>query len=399
MENIHLSIHDYFAIAFAFAVFFSPYYFRKKHGKAAIQSIVVSLGIFGTFVGILLGMLQFDASNLESSIQTLLSGLKLAFVTPIAGIGAALVIKAFPGFFGLKNEEDAKSDTDQLVLIRQELERVTRSLSGSEEGTLLANIKLQRAEINDKLSTLNTSFNDFAIKMVEDNKASLIEALEEVIKDFNEKISTQFGENFKHLNDGVGKMLDWQREYGEQVKMATTALQAANASLSVSADALKRSTDNSVSYVELAERMEKHISILGKSLTEIETISTSASKAFQEMQQTMDHLQTNIVESANEIMTTNTEHVEKMSREIDSNNQTFLRTANEANQKLLQTMLDSTKKLQDQVTKLDDQLGQELNKSLSTLGSQLTSLSGRFVEDYAQLAERLRAVFAQLNVR
>jgi len=41
--------------------------------------------------------------------------------------------------------------------------------------------------------------------MAENNSKALIEALQEVIRDFNAKINEQFGENFKQLNEAVGK--------------------------------------------------------------------------------------------------------------------------------------------------------------------------------------------------
>ena len=45
------------------------------------------------------------------------------------------------------------------------------------------------------------------------------------ISDFNDKISEQFGENFKQLNQGVGKMLEWQIEYSNRVDLMTEQFQ------------------------------------------------------------------------------------------------------------------------------------------------------------------------------
>jgi hypothetical protein len=41
--------------------------------------------------------------------------------------------------------------------------------------------------------------------------------LKDVIREFNEKISEQFGENFKHLNDALGQILVWQERYRQQL--------------------------------------------------------------------------------------------------------------------------------------------------------------------------------------
>ena len=54
-------------------------------------------------------------------------------------------------------------------------------------------------------------------KLAESNSKALIIALQEVIRDFNTKITDQFGDNFKQLNQAVGAMLEWQKQYREQV--------------------------------------------------------------------------------------------------------------------------------------------------------------------------------------
>ena len=53
--------------------------------------------------------------------------------------------------------------------------------------------------------------------MVEANTQALIEALAVVMRDFNTKIDEQYGENFKRLNESVGSMLQWQKEYKQQL--------------------------------------------------------------------------------------------------------------------------------------------------------------------------------------
>ena len=54
-------------------------------------------------------------------------------------------------------------------------------------------------------------------KLAESNSKALIVALQEVIRDFNTKITDQFGDNFKQLNEAVGAMLEWQARYREQI--------------------------------------------------------------------------------------------------------------------------------------------------------------------------------------
>jgi len=46
-----------------------------------VSSILTVIGVFGTFLGIFIGLQAFEIQNIEASISDLLEGLKLAFFT------------------------------------------------------------------------------------------------------------------------------------------------------------------------------------------------------------------------------------------------------------------------------------------------------------------------------
>ena len=62
-------------------------------------TILTSIGVLGTFMGIFLGLLDFDVSRIDKSVPTLLSGLKVAFVTSILGMFFAIVFKIFQSLY------------------------------------------------------------------------------------------------------------------------------------------------------------------------------------------------------------------------------------------------------------------------------------------------------------
>lgn len=57
-----------------------------------IPSLISTLGVLGTFVGITLGFYYFDTNDLTNSIPLLLNGLKTAFFTSLAGMIGSLVL-------------------------------------------------------------------------------------------------------------------------------------------------------------------------------------------------------------------------------------------------------------------------------------------------------------------
>src|SRR6056297_2826845 len=76
--------------------------FSSKRGKHAqlvqyAPNLLTSLGILGTFVGIVIGLLGFDTADIDGSIGPLLAGLKTAFITSLAGMFMAIVFKILDG--------------------------------------------------------------------------------------------------------------------------------------------------------------------------------------------------------------------------------------------------------------------------------------------------------------
>jgi hypothetical protein len=64
----------------------------RADAKRNFKSEIISLGVFGTFIGILLGLYNFDTQHIERSLPLLLSGLKTAFITSGFGMFCSLVI-------------------------------------------------------------------------------------------------------------------------------------------------------------------------------------------------------------------------------------------------------------------------------------------------------------------
>jgi len=58
-------------------------------------NLLVSVGILGTFVGIFVGLFDFDVNDIDGSIPPLLKGLTIAFTTSIIGMTFALLFKGY----------------------------------------------------------------------------------------------------------------------------------------------------------------------------------------------------------------------------------------------------------------------------------------------------------------
>lgn len=55
------------------------------------------------------------------------------------------------------------------------------------------------------------------LKPKQESKNEILGALELVVKDFNNNLTEQFGDNFKQLNESVKNMIIWQENYKTQI--------------------------------------------------------------------------------------------------------------------------------------------------------------------------------------
>ena len=100
-----------------------------------------------------------------------------------------------------------------------ELKKLNKSIGGNEEGSLFFEIKMMRLDMSEKLKSIKTSFDDFSKEMIENNQKAFIEALNNSIREFNNSLTEQFGENFKQLNMAVIKLVEWQGQYEKQLNI------------------------------------------------------------------------------------------------------------------------------------------------------------------------------------
>lgn len=203
----------------------------------AAPTILTSVGMFFTFLGIFIALQNFNVESINAAIPSLLGGLKLAFFSSVLGLGAALFFRFCQP--SLKKDAITGEVTagDLLVELRSLNENtgaVHDALAG--EGD---------ASLSTQIGKLRNDFRDFADKVTKDSTSALVEALEAVIRDFNEKISEQFGENFKELNKAVGGLLDWQQEYKSQVQQLTEAFQESQRGIETVRQSIERIEESS----------------------------------------------------------------------------------------------------------------------------------------------------------
>jgi len=101
------------AMVLLIAYFHGPSYSPQTVRSA--PSILTSFGIFGTFLGIALGLMRFDSTDIEASVPLMIDGLGVAVWSSIVGILGALSIRLRHSLKTIR--QAASAETKQVTVV------------------------------------------------------------------------------------------------------------------------------------------------------------------------------------------------------------------------------------------------------------------------------------------
>ena len=370
---------EYLIIIF-FILIITFIFFNTKFSVKKRASLSLVLGILGTFVGVSIALLNFDTDleNPTLGINKLINGLQTAFVTSIFGLVSHFLLK-------FNEKTIGKSDSIGEELIKS-IHSLNKSISDDSDSSLVSQIKLLRSENKDGFDKINRSFENFAEKMVEDNSKTLIEALEEVIRDFNTKISEQLGDNFKKFNESLNIMLEWQKDYKDQVENLVSDYSKFRSS----ADSLDKTLENvSTNHESIRKSNEKLYNLIEDFSSEVNSFAELGEKANSSLP-IIEEKVNSIVSLSKDHLSTSIETLKQDLESITSTHKDVIDTFNER----IKAMIDSSS---NRVEEFDKQLGDELTKSLDTFGNSLATLSSKFAEDYTPITQNIKKLIDSLN--
>jgi len=218
----------------------------------SIPSGFTTTGVLGTFLGIYFGLRDFDVNAIQESIPLLLEGLKSAFLTSILGIVLSMISQKIIEYFFYDSGSFDSDETQQLKEIKillsetsnqndlkgvlEQIYQETKDTVGTELSKLNLSANRVESAIAEQTSRINqnntennralvesmeTSNQKLFEKMAEMNSKELLNAMEESVKIFNDKmediLSKLVKENFDALNKSVNQLNDWQEQHKSNV--------------------------------------------------------------------------------------------------------------------------------------------------------------------------------------
>jgi DNA anti-recombination protein RmuC len=379
-------------------------YFHLSYSEKTLTygpTILTTTGIFATFLGIALGLADFDTKNIQASVPALLAGLKTAFWASVAGVGGALTIKFRHLFFGMKQEVAGSGIDGEITIsdLAKLLQSIQQALVGNDDSTLVSQLKLSRQDINDRLDALKKAQQEALLKLSEMGSKALIEALRDVIKDFNAKLTEQFGDNFKQLNEAVEKLLIWQEQYKAHIESMTERHTEIIGSMKTASDNYQKLVAEAACFTTISadlsdlltslETQKQQLTGMLKSLSDLlKSASGSLPEIENKVMELTEQLARSVIANQREVNRAIAENVQLIRASIQGVGQDFSKINQDFN-KHLGEMAEKTNK---RISVLDAALAEELTKSLESLGRQLAALSEKFVSDYSPLSDKLRVI-------
>ncbi len=373
-------------------------------------TLLPTLGVLGTFVGIALGLLDFDVSNIDKSVPPLLEGLKVAFMTSIIGLGAAILLRVVQ--IATSRPETEETEVTPAVIHssltaikegidkaasqeRESLEDLRKSISADGDSSLLTQVQKLRTDFKDGQQELTKEFRQFAETMAENNSKALIEALEQVIRDFNTQLNEQFGDNFKQLNEAVSALLTWQENYREHVEALEHRLEIAVRAAEASEQALSKIVRHTKQIPVTLQSLRDILKGLDEHLETVAELKDKAVKAFPVIDDNLAKLTNKLGESVQQAIQRSDKALQlqqdahtKLHHGFDQ----LLENAQQTQKQFGDTLKETLSRIEKELEELNPRMEQTLHQSIEIMGGHLASLSDKFVEDYTPLTDRLREV-------
>lgn len=423
-------------------------------------TLLTTLGILGTFAGVLAGLLIFNVNDIDSSIGGLLDGLKTAFITSFVGMSLSIIYKLIQNSGWISAPITAGVDEDNIgiseifAVMRQQaqgIDSLSKIIGGSENDSLVSQLKLFRSDVHDQGKKTQESVNEAANSLSEIQKISklqqenfrefesrlwiklqefadmlsksateqVINALKEVISDFNNNLTEQFGENFKQLNSAVLKLVEWQENYKQQLLQMTeqyaqgviaiTKTEESVSHISNEASVIPKSMQELQHIMQVNQHqlneLEAHLSafkdIRDRAVEALPEIRTHIDKAVDGMQKAADSMTNGITVSSEKLQTaiiTGAEEIVVSSGKVHASLQSSSDVIFDNSEKIRTTMDDAAKEsnaiLRDMIEGMKEE-SKNLHQSFREAGIAAITEAERIRNDFESGIESMRGNLAK----
>ena len=404
---ISANVISFFVILLIIGFFILSSYLSKK-GEASefvvyTPTLLISLGIFGTFSCVAIGLMDFNPKNLDLSIAILVDALQAGFFTSIMGMLGSLVFSTLLRTVFLQNDmmehhEGGFSLSEKLLetnLRQLEELREFKKVFLEEENPLLGEITLLRTEIaenvkvslkqnQEKWSVLEKQYLDaadmignkienFSHTLSSSGTKQMTQALERVIVGFNHNLTEQFGGNFILLNESVKSLVVWQKNHKEQLQQMCLQYSMGVKAMTQTEASLSNICDKSQNISEIMEGLKGVIEVNHLQLSELtlhlESFKDMRDKAINAVPEISRQIEDTVSGISSSVLTVNS-HYQKLLSESDH----FIQEHAKISEDLLVRFANSTEAG-------IEKIGTRLESCVERVGSDIATASSIFTQN------------------
>lgn len=364
----------------------------------SLPSMISTLGVLGTFGGITLGLLFFNTNNLNVSIPLLLSGLKTAFFTSLAGMIGSLLLNRKVASLYDKNSGGVKDPTtffhvmagysQSQVNALEEQNKLMQSQATTmkEQNKLIAGMV---ESVNGKLDVLTQKFEDFSEMLKKSNTDALVEVMEKLTEEFQKQMGTLIErlvqKNFDQLTQSVDRLNLWQQENKNQVATLIQQFKDIESDFETSSTTLKKVSADTQLLVSEGGKLEQLISALNLVVLENKTYLNVA----QQLQDAANLTKDNMVKfddstsKLNEWVRKQRDFVEGVQlliakfeeiSQLKDFGSDFWKETRSKMEESVGILKNGSQEIENQLTNLDERFYQRLNATLAQLDACIQSM-------------------------
>lgn len=385
----------------------------------SIPGVFTSLGVLGTFAGILAGLWQFNPSDIDSSIPILLDGMKTAFITSVLGISLSLVFSRISKVVWNSKAEAQAEDTSTEFGVLSSILSVLKESKDDSRASMELLIRefqgLKSSIFGEEDSSLNTQI--LKLRNITQDAHHDVMKQFELSNELAEKSSETLVKVDKGLNgDGetslLNQVLRMREEQSEHAKANRSNVEFIVEAMKANSDLLSKKFD------EFAELMAKNntealVEVMKAATEEFNTqmsaiIERLVQENFDELNKSVERMNTwqhenkemisqlteQFKETASQFRLTSEEleKVEKTTSSLIEENGVFANMIKELNDVLIEDtkLLQSSEKLNESSKSLNETI--EGVRAVSTDLKTWIDKQRSFNESYALLLNRLEDI-------
>ena len=365
----------------------------------ALPSLMVSLGFMGTLLGLAMGLSGFNMGNEESlmaSIETLIPGMKYAFMTSIVGVIGSVTFtlilrivdgsaqRALTRFYGAMSRHAGVLSVDpmtQVAIYQQEQTALIKSLSSNISQELSVTLK-------EALQPLENSFSRFVTVTTQEQMRFLDTVVTRFVSHMDQALHGQFSD----LADTISRTIQTQQRLLDSVEAQIGDINR-TAEL---AGSLEKSLRSTVSGVD------SFVAKLLMSQTQLDDVYKQISLGMQAIADSTDK-QGEFIKDMERIQQTSGEAMQSMAlmtAELRAASES-VRQAAAAAQDVRDAAADNVKEVSDRMAAAQrdamKQAEDELSEMLGAMRRYQRDYNARVADIMNELTENLEALPARVN--